>query len=262
MTTNLAYRKKRWIPAVNRKMLWLLLLFFIFLLVVIFLQSPIGRIGTLEIKGISLLEEEEVLEHTGLRMNTPLIKLLVSQPEKALLDLPEVKHAQIHWQLPNGVQVLVVEYRPVATWVSERGPALLLENGQPLHVSSWELEYHELPKVILGEESQRLSHLAGELAKLPASLLTRIQEIALDDPEKQEVMRLSMRDGFEVMIPLSDFSQKLNAYPAIARYLQNEGLTSGIVHIKDVMWYEPLPVKEEPDAETGEPPTRDGEEGT
>src|SRR5690606_31941454 len=122
MSQNLIYRKRRWRPAVNRKMLGLLVLFFVFLLLVIALESPIGRIGKVEIEGLALLNEQEALEYSGLQLNTPLIRLLLSQPEKALLELPEVKEADVRWRFPNEIHLRLVEYKPVATWETARGP--------------------------------------------------------------------------------------------------------------------------------------------
>lgn len=239
MNELLPYRPARPRMTSNRAMILFIILFFILLLCILYLQSPIARIQAVEVAGNQLLKAEEVIEASGLYQSSTLTLLHKRQIEKRIKSLPEVAQVELIYQFPNTVWIHIKEWQRIGNWETPEGPLVILENGAVLQHRTWQENFKDKPFIRHWKDARLLPKLITELKKLPPSILTQIQSIQ-PHPKKRETEQiiLYMKDGFEVHTTVSELGKQLPLYPQIARYLRQQQLKDGVLHLDEAAWYQ------------------------
>lgn len=233
----LPYRRVKPRLTNNPWMLFTLILFFILLLGILYLQSPISRIQQVEVTGQQLLSEEEVITASGLYMQS-VFRLLRDEPiKKRILALPEIAQVEITFEFPNTVHIAVVEWQRIGNWETPDGPLIVLENGAVLQHRNWQETYKDKPFIRQWEDVERLPQLITELKKLTPSLLSQIHSIE-PSPHDPEQIVLHMRDDIDIYTTLAELSNKLTLYPQITNYLRLQQIEGGVLHLDEAVWYE------------------------
>jgi len=239
MNELLPYRPKRPRMTSNRGMILFIILFFILLLCILYFQSPISRIQAVEVVGNQLLKAEEVVEASGLYQASTITLLHKRQIEKQIKSLPEVAHVELIYQFPNAVRIQIKEWQRIGNWETPEGPLVVLENGAVLQHRTWQESFKDKPFIRDWKNAQLLPKLITELKKLPPSILAQVHSIQ-PHPDKSETEQviLNMKDGFEVHTTLSELGKQLPLYPQIARYLRQQQLKDGVLHLDGAAWYQ------------------------
>lgn len=241
------YRRKKPRQKTNRWMLSGLILFFILLGCLLYLQSPISRIQQIEVTGLQLLTEDEVIAASGLYMQS-VFQLLREEPiKKRLLTLPEIAQVDLTYQFPNTVHITIQEWKRIANWETNNGPLIILENGAVLEHRTWQEDYRDKPFIRRWDDVERLPQLIAELKKLSPSLLTQIQSIEQSEQDPERIV-LHMRGGLTIYTTLIELSDKLSLYPQITNYLRSQQLEGGVLYLDEVVWYQ---IAEEEGTEDG-----------
>lgn len=221
----------------TRKLRGLLFFFFILLAVIAYFQSPIGKVTKIEVNGIQLLQEKEVLEKADLQLNMPYFFIRTSTIEERLLELGEVKKVEVRKQFPGKLIIEITENKPVSFLYQPEGNwAALLENGVLVAGNSFMLDR---PLITKWTDENKLTQLAEELTKLHPSVLERISEIQTN-PDLSDKNRLLLytREGYRVHISLTDLGKKFGLYPSIIENLKEKNDKLGDLYLFESMRFE------------------------
>lgn len=235
----LPYRRTRPRLTNNRWMLLFLILFFILLSCILYLQSPISRIQHVEVTGQQLLAADEVITASGLHMQSVFQLLRAEQIKKKILALPEVAQVDLTFQFPNTIRITIKEWQRIGNWETPDGPLVILENGAVLQHRTWQESYKDKPFIRRWEDVDLLPQLITELKKLSPSLLSQIQSIE-PNPDKQdpEQIVLHMRGEIDIHTTVAELSSKLSLFPQISNYLRLQQIEGGVLHLDEAVWYQ------------------------
>ncbi len=110
-----------------KRLLVLIAVALVALATVIVLRSPILDVDTIEVRGASTLDPQEIRELTGIHRGQPLLLADLDGAEAALRRLPSVASVDVRRDPPGTVVVDLVERQPVAV-VSGGGRAVLVDD--------------------------------------------------------------------------------------------------------------------------------------
>jgi cell division protein FtsQ len=204
----------------NRRLVFLLVLFFSLIACVSYFQSPLSRVKNIDIGGQELYSKEQILNHSGVTTKLNIWKLNKNQISESIKKLPEIKNVKVKIIFPNSVKITVQEYNRIAYVAKETSYYPVLENGKMIkkHMLS------ELPinaPILKGfSEGKVLNEMVQSLKELPSEVVNSISEIQHTPKDTDEYhITLFMNEGFEVSATIRTFSEKMLHYPSILSQL-------------------------------------------
>lgn len=242
----------------NRKLLFLLIMFFLTVLAVLFFRSTYSKVQEIRVYGNDLYPAQEIIQASGLSTGMQFINVWESQVQKGMKSLPGIKDVFVERDFPGVIMLHVTEYKRVALWTSPDGKrSPLLENGTVLDTVDFRSRVVDRPLIRSWGAKELLPQLGGALADLPPGVLDQVSEIALTPTgyDKQRIT-LYMRDGNEVRTVIYQIAKKLSWYPAIVKELP-EG-EKGIVYMLESTWFSKYGTPAPPDAKEGEETSAEG----
>lgn len=191
----------------------------LFLLVVsAYLLSPYATMKDIRIEGTVQTTDDDIRQASGIQDSDYTINLLLDKAkyEEQIKSNYWVESAQLVYQFPTKFTIKVKEYDIVAYYVSGENHYPILSSGQ-LETSSVSLV--SLPETylsVLFNDSEQIKAFVSELAQISPELKAAIQKVELA-PSKvtSDLIRLTMNDSDEVLVPLSEMSKKLPYYSKI-----------------------------------------------
>src|SRR5690625_862643 len=118
-------RKKK----TNRRLLFYLSLFFFLISVIVYLQSPLSYIHSIEIDGNHVIKDEEILIQSDLTTTTNIWTIKESQIKNLLEKHPIIETVTVKRKLPQTVQIDVTEHKIVGFVKRKNGSHPILANG-------------------------------------------------------------------------------------------------------------------------------------
>ena len=192
------------------------------LIVSAYLLSPYATMKDIRIEGTVQTTADDIRQASGIQDSDYTINLLLDKAkyEEQIKSNYWVESAQLVYQFPTKFTIKVKEYDIVAYYVSGENHYPILSSGQ-LETSSVSLV--SLPETyisVLFNDSQQIKTFTSELAQISSELKTAIQKVELA-PSKvtSDLIRLTMNDSDEVLVPLSEMSKKLPYYSKIKHQL-------------------------------------------
>ncbi len=242
-------RKKRG----NKKLLWLLTLFFTILLVVLFLRSPLNQIHEIIINGNHLVTDNQILHTAGLELDMPYLGVDEDEVVEKIRQLSAVSEVKIEKHFPGVIILQIKEHERVAFLLKDNGLLIpVLENGTTLPLDEDWSGMIDRPIIRDNINSNRLKQLAAQLYQLDDRVLSRISEIGIDEQENDpDRLQLFMKDGFQVKTSITDFAENMSWYPSFVHYLNQEGKNAGIVTLLEGKWF--VPYEDDLDTEAEDP---------
>ncbi|MDZ5781733.1 cell division protein FtsQ/DivIB [Marinococcus luteus] len=231
----------------RRRLFIYLAVFFVLIGLVIYFQSPLSHIRSIETSGAQFTEKQVVKEESGAQVGTNIWEMDRNVIKNNVEKLPEIQEAEVTRSWPATVNIEVTEYEKVAYTQVEGAYAPVLENGHELtdNVSS-ELPA-DAPLLQNFEKEERLEAFAAELGKLGEGVTNRISEVYFDPSENEEDnITLYMNDGLEVRSSVSEFSEYMGSYPSIARNI--DASQNGVLYMMRAPYFEAA----EPEEGSGE----------
>ena len=196
----------------------ILFLSLILLVVSAYLLSPYATMKDIRIEGTVQTTADDIRQASGIQDSDYTINLLLDQAkyEEQIKSNYWVESAQLVYQFPTKFTIKVKEYDIVAYYVSGENHYPILSSGQ-LETSSVSLV--SLPETylsVLFNDSEQIKAFTSELSQISPELKAAIQKVELA-PSKvtSDLIRLSMNDSDEVLVPLSEMSKKLPYYSKI-----------------------------------------------
>ena len=188
------------------------------LIVSAYLLSPYATMKDIRIEGTVQTTADDIRQASGIQDSDYTINLLLDKAkyEEQIKSNYWVESAQLVYQFPTKFTIKVKEYDIVAYYVSGESHYPILSSGQ-LETSSVSLV--SLPETyisVLFNDSEQIKTFTSELAQISPELKAAIQKVELA-PSKvtSDLIRLTMNDSDEVLVPLSEMSKKLPYYSKI-----------------------------------------------
>jgi len=207
------------IPAIHiLRALTILFPSLLLLIVSAYLLSPYATMKDIRVEGTVQTTDDDIRQASGIQDSDYTINLLLDKTkyEEQIKSNYWVESAQLVYQFPTKFTIKVKEYDIVAYYISGENHYPILSSGQ-LETSSVSLV--SLPETylsVLFNDSEQIKTFTSELAQISPELKAAIQKVELA-PSKvtSDLIRLTMNDSDEVLVPLSEMSKKLPYYSKI-----------------------------------------------
>ena len=248
------------IPAIHiLRALTILFPSLLLLIVSAYLLSPYATMKDIRVEGTVQTTDDDIRQASGIQDSDYTINLLLDKAkyEEQIKSNYWVESAQLVYQFPIMFTIKVKEYDIVAYYISGENHYPILSSGQ-LETSAVSLV--SLPETylsVLFNDSEQIKTFVSELAQISPELKAAIQKVELA-PSKvtSDLIRLTMNDSDEVLVPLSEMSKKLPYYSKIKPQLSEPsvidmeaGIYSYTVADKLIMEAEEKAKKEAEEAE-------------
>lgn len=188
------------------------------LIVSVYLLSPYATMKDIRVEGTVQTTADDIRQASGIQDSDYTINLLLDKTkyEEQIKSNYWVESAQLVYQFPTKFTIKVKEYDIVAYYVSGENHYPILSSGQ-LETSAVSLV--SLPETylsVLFNDSEQIKAFVSELSQISPELKAAIQKVELA-PSKvtSDLIRLTMNDSDEVLVPLSEMSKKLPYYSKI-----------------------------------------------
>ena len=207
------------IPAIHiLRALTILFPSLLLLIVSAYLLSPYATMKDIRVEGTVQTTADDIRQASGIQDSDYTINLLLDKAkyEEQIKSNYWVESAQLVYQFPIMFTIKVKEYDIVAYYVSGESHYPILSSGQ-LETSAVSLV--SLPETylsVLFNDSEQIKTFTSELAQISPELKAALQKVELA-PSKvtSDLIRLTMNDSDEVLVPLSEMSKKLPYYSKI-----------------------------------------------
>ena len=207
------------IPAIHiLRALTILFPSLLLLIVSAYLLSPYATMKDIRVEGTVQTTADDIRQASGIQDSDYTINLLLDKAkyEEQIKSNYWVESAQLVYQFPTKFTIKVKEYDIVAYYVSGESHYPILSSGQ-LETSAVSLV--SLPETYLSvffNDSEQIKTFVLELSQISPELKAAIQKVELA-PSKvtPDLIRLTMYDTDEVLVPLSEMSKKLPYYSKI-----------------------------------------------
>ena len=208
-------RKKR------RELIFIVTLFLIVIAVFSLLFSNYLKLKTIEVEGNSQITKEEILEAGNINNNLRTWSIKDDEIRNNIQSRFEIfKSVTVQSKLPSTIKVKVEEYSFIAQNKKEDGSLeIIMENGKPY--SGKVRNNYNLP--ILENFKDDGSKLDDNLNKIKEDVRLQISEIINDEGDN---VTIYMKDGQKVKALRASFSDKLNYYDEISKYIEDKNNTT------------------------------------
>ena len=211
-------RKKR------RELIFIVTLFLIVIAVFTLLFSNYLKLKTIDVEGNNQITKEEILEAGNINNNLRTWSIKDEEIQKNIQSRFEIfKSVSVQSKLPSTIKVKVEEYNFIAQNKKEDGNIeIIMENGMPY--SGKIRNNYNLPILEnFKDDSNKLDEIYRNLNNLKEEVRLQISEIINDDGDN---ITIYMKDGQKVKALRSSFSDKLNYYDEISKYIEDKNNTT------------------------------------
>jgi cell division protein FtsQ len=207
------HRKKK----ANRRLLLLLSLFLLLICSIVYFQSSLSHVQSVDVKGNELLQTNEIIKTSGIQIGDNVWGISKKSVVAKLEKKTEIKQVKVNLVFPNKILIQIQEFEKEAYLVEGNKFHIILENGKVLPQSNSQRNSIDAPLLKGFQEDPTLLKMIKELNELPEKIQHLISEITLE-PKKTDPLHISlfMNDGFEVSATIRTFSDKMVHYPSIA----------------------------------------------
>ena len=214
----------------NRRLIGLLTIFFLLIFSIIYLQSPLSRIQSIEVDGNRYLTDNEIIKQSTLQINDNIWEMKRDKIEAIIKKHPEIKDVSLQRKFPNHINIKVTEYEHTAYVQKGKEYYPVLSNGKILdkklsHISD------SGPLLVSFKEGEALEEIIEQLEVMSEEVMNSISEIH-HNPSKTDKTKVTlyMNDGYEVTASGETLADKLVHYAAIVSQLE-EG-SKGIIDLE------------------------------
>lgn len=215
----------------NRRLILYISIFFLLILVFVYFQSPLSKVGTVSVSGNHFVGKDQVIKAGGITGDSGFWDARSATIAQKIEKVDEIQSADVHKHFPNRITVNVEEYKRVAYLQADGHYYPILENGARLSALGSRKIPVNAPVLVNWKEKKTLSKMAAQIQKLPRPLNERISEISFTPTDNfPEGVTVYMNDGFEVRALIDDFASDMKKYPQIVSELDPE--TKGVIHMR------------------------------
>lgn len=188
------------------------------LLFSVYLLTPLSTIKNIDVKGNSNTQADDIKQASGIQDSDYTLALLLDKETYAerIKSNHWIESAKIDYQFPTNFTIEVKEFDIVGYYVSGEEYYPILSSGT---VESTPVNRLNLPEIYLTvtfNDEQQVKELITGLSTISEDIKSQIQKIELA-PSKAtaDLLKITMLDTDEVLVPLSELSKKLPYYSKI-----------------------------------------------
>ena len=188
------------------------------LLLSVYLLTPLSTIKNIEVKGNSNTQADDIKQASGIQDSDYTLALLLDKETYAerIKSNHWIESAKIDYQFPTNFTIEVKEFDIVGYYVSGEEYYPILSSGR---VESTPVNRLNLPETYLTvtfNDEQQVKELITGLSTISEDIKSQIQKIELA-PSKAtaDLLKITMLDTDEILVPLSELSKKLPYYSKI-----------------------------------------------
>ena len=188
------------------------------LLFSVYLLTPLSTIKNIEVKGNSNTQADDIKQASGIQDSDYTLALLLDKETYAerIKSNYWIESAKINYQFPTNFTIEVKEFDIVGYYVSGEEYYPILSSGA---VESTPVNRLNLPETYLTvtfNDEQQVKELITGLSTISEDIKSQIQKIELA-PSKAtaDLLKITMLDTDEILVPLSELSKKLPYYSKI-----------------------------------------------
>ncbi|WP_248926599.1 cell division protein FtsQ/DivIB [Paenibacillus hamazuiensis] len=250
----------------SRKLLAFLFIFFVTLLVILFFQSSLSKITTVEVAGNELLSADEVKQAMPVRPGDHFFAISSQTIEQVLQQMKMVQSAKVTKRFPGVIHVDIQEYQRVAFQINEEGKKeVLLADGSSVVIEQRGVTIDKPLLTGWSKDDPNKVKLCKVMAAIPPSYFSDVSEIKPDPSESYpDKIKLYTRSQFEVQTTISYLPDKLPYLDLYITNLKENNITNGILKLLEAdnhMPYEP-PAKDAKDQNAGKDASKDAGKDT
>ena len=211
-------RKKR------REFIFIVTLFLIVIATISLLFSSYLKLKNIEIEGNKQIANEEILEAGNINTNIRTWSIKDEEIQNNIKAKFEIfKSVKVESKLPSTIKIKVEEYNFIAQNKKEDGSLeIIMENGKSY--SGKIRNNYNLPILEkFNDDSTRLEEIYKNLNNLKEEVRLQISEIINDEGDN---VIIYMKDGQKVKALRARFSDKLNYYNQISKYIEDKNNTT------------------------------------
>lgn len=188
------------------------------LLLSVYLLTPLSTIKNIEVKGNSNTQADDIKQASGIQDSDYTLALFLDKERYAerIKSNHWIESAKINYQFPTNFTIEVKEFDIVGYYVSGEEHYPILSSGT---VESTPVDRLNLPETYLTvtfNDEQQVKELITGLSTISEDIKSQIQKIELA-PSKAtaDLLKITMLDTNEILVPLSELSKKLPYYSKI-----------------------------------------------
>ncbi|UJD00731.1 FtsQ-type POTRA domain-containing protein [Streptococcus oralis] len=188
------------------------------LLLSIYLLTPLSTIKHIEVKGNVQTQADDIKQVSGIQDSDYTLSLLWNKDKHAeqIKSNHWIESAKIDYKFPTDFTIEVKEFDIVGYYVSGEEHYPILSSGT---VESTPVDRLNLPETYLTvtfNDEQQVKDLMTGLSSISEDIKSQIQKIELA-PSKvtADLLKITMQDTDEILVPLSELSKKLPYYSKI-----------------------------------------------
>ena len=188
------------------------------LLLSIYLLTPLSTIKHIEVKGNVQTQADDIKQVSGIQDSDYTLTLLLDKEKYAerIKSNHWIESAKIDYQFPTNFTIQVKEFEIVGYYVTGEDHYPILSSGT---IDSSPVNLLNLPETYLTvtfNDEQQVKELITGLSTISEDIKSQIQKIELA-PSKAtaDLLKITMQDTDEILVPLSELSKKLPYYSKI-----------------------------------------------
>ena len=184
----------------------------------IYLLTPYSTLKNIEVTGTVETNADQIKEASGIRDSDYTFSLLLNKDKHAEMIKSNhwIESASIHYQFPTNFTIQVKEYGIIAYYVSGEDHYPILSSGT---VETSPVSLVSLPETymsVLFNDEQQVKTLIEQLAEISPEIKQAIKTIELAPTSvTSDLLKITMYDTDEVLVPLSELGKKLPYYSKI-----------------------------------------------
>ena len=188
------------------------------LLLSIYLLTPLSTIKHIEVKGNVQTQADDIKQISGIKDSDYTLSLLLNKEKHAeqIKSNHWIESAKIDYKFPTNFTIEVKEFEIVGYYVTGEDHYPILSSGT---IDSSPVNLLNLPETYLTvtfNDEQQVKDLIAGLSSISEDIKSQIQKIELA-PSKAtaDLLKITMQDTDEIVVPLSELSKKLPYYSKI-----------------------------------------------
>ena len=188
------------------------------LLLSIYLLTPFSTLKHIEVKGNVQTQADDIKQVSGIQDSDYTLSLLLNKDKHAeqIKSNHWIESAKIDYKFPTNFTIEVKEFEIVGYYVTGEDHYPILSSGT---VESTPVDRLNLPETYLTvtfNDEQQVKELIKGLSTISEDIKSQIQKIELA-PSKAtaDLLKITMLDTDEILVPLSELSKKLPYYSKI-----------------------------------------------
>ena len=188
------------------------------LLLSIYLLTPLSAIKHIEVKGNVQTQADDIKQVSGIQDSDYTLSLLWNKEKHAeqIKSNHWIESAKIDYKFPTNFTIEVKEFEIVGYYVTGEDHYPILSSGT---IDSSPVNLLNLPETYLTvtfNDEQQVKDLITGLSSISEDIKSQIQKIELA-PSKAtaDLLKITMQDTDEIVVPLSELSKKLPYYSKI-----------------------------------------------